>query len=863
MKMKSSKIIFVVLLLAAVAMMLAASPAKATPSSCPNANAIINPGNQTVPEASIVDGVSTPTVVILDGTNSNPKDNNTHITTNTCQWTSMSSPPIAIANSNSCTATFTAPEVGPSGASFDFRLTVTETQAGCTSITDTKTTTINITNVETNRPPVASATATPSVVNEGATVTLDGTASSDPDPGTTLTYAWTQTAGTSVTINNVSEATATFTAPAELYPNGETLTFQLTVSDGSLSGLTTVNVTVNSVNQPPTAVISPLCPLSVDEGASVTLDGSGSSDPDQSALLYQWSQVYGIPNADLTRVDLTASSITFTAPPLTSLLHTMTFGLTVTDNGGLLSSAECDIVVNDITPPSIECTGADQTIWYGDNVTVNCTASDVASGLADETLAGFALTTNVSAGTETDSASTNSKEVCDNANNCDYAGPYAFKVDKKAPTVICGTADAAWHATDQSVTCTVTDGGSGPASPTVTLSTNVPVGTETADASSDSKNAYDNVSNSAIAGPVTGFKIDKKAPSITASATKADATGYTGTWTNQSVTVHFVCNDGGSGVKSCGPDVTLSSDGVTTSVAGTAIDNVGNTAGATFGPVKIDKTPPTASASASPASNANGWNNTDVTVTFSGTDNLSGIASCTADVTLSSEGIGQSASGTCTDNAGNVSVPTTRSGINIDKTSPGIAWNGGPVDGGIYYWGFVPATPTCTATDALSGPDGCTVTGYSNSIGSQKLTATATDLAGNTTVETRSYTVNAWTLKGFYQPVDMPIPTMVYNTVKNGSTVPLKFEIFAGPTELTDIGAVKSLTYIQTSCQTGATTDDIEETLASTGGTVLRYDTTGGQFIYNWKTSGITGKCYRVTVTTGDDSSLIAYFKLK
>ena len=57
------------------------------------------------------------------------------------------------------------------------------------------------------------------------------------------------------------------------------------------------------------------------------------------------------------------------------------------------------------------------------------------------------------------------------------------------------------------------------------------------------------------------------------------------------------------------------------------------------------------------------------------------------------------------------------------------------------------------------------------------MTATATDNAGRTATATRSYTVNAWTTKGFYQPVDMD---GVYNTVKGGSTVPLKFELFAG-----------------------------------------------------------------------------------
>lgn len=101
----------------------------------------------------------------------------------------------------------------------------------------------------------------------------------------------------------------------------------------------------------------------------------------------------------------------------------------------------------------------------------------------------------------------------------------------------------------------------------------------------------------------------------------------------------------------------------------------------------------------------------------------------------------------------------------------------------------------------------------------------------------------------------------VYNIVTGGSTVPLKFEIFAGANELTDIAYIKSLTYAQTSCDANITTDEVETT--ATGGTSLRYDATAGQFVYNWKTPSTAGKCYRVTMTAIDGSTLMAYFKLK
>lgn len=131
-----------------------------------------------------------------------------------------------------------------------------------------------------------------------------------------------------------------------------------------------------------------------------------------------------------------------------------------------------------------------------------------------------------------------------------------------------------------------------------------------------------------------------------------------------------------------------------------------------------------------------------------------------------------------------------------------------------------------------------------------------TDPGGLSATDTTKVTILAWKLKGFYQPVDM---NGIYNIVKGGSTVPLKFEIFAGFTELTDVANIKSLTYAQTYCDTTAITDEIE-TIA-TGGTSLRY--ADGQFIYNWKTPKNAGRCYRVTMTTLDGLSLVAYFKLK
>ncbi|MEP6629153.1 MAG: PxKF domain-containing protein [Lapillicoccus sp.] len=177
-----------------------------------------------------------------------------------------------------------------------------------------------------------------------------------------------------------------------------------------------------------------------------------------------------------------------------------------------------------------------------------------------------------------------------------------------------------------------------------------------------------------------------------------------------------------------------------------------------------------------------------------------------------------------------------------------------------------PLTP-CTAT--VTGPllsTTATVT-YTDNVYTGTATATAIYPAGGNYLAgtgTGTFRVVGFTLKGYYQPVDMSTAdTTVWNTVKAGSTVPLKFEAFLpNGTEITTtttLGATFTTTGI--ACTTTAVTDDVEQT--STDATSLRYDPTSGQFIQNWKTPKGAPGCYRATTTTADHSQLTAYFILR
>ncbi len=96
-------------------------------------------------------------------------------------------------------------------------------------------------------PPAADAGPDQAAIEPWATVTLDGSGSTAVSPATITTYAWTQTAGTAVSLSSAVAVQPTFTAPAAI--TGSTLTFSLIVTDsnGASSAPDTVNVIVLGV----------------------------------------------------------------------------------------------------------------------------------------------------------------------------------------------------------------------------------------------------------------------------------------------------------------------------------------------------------------------------------------------------------------------------------------------------------------------------------------------------------------------------------------------------------------------------------------------------------------------------------------
>ncbi len=656
-------------------------------------------------------------------------------------------------------------------------------------------------------------------------------------------------------VATVSPSSVTFASCGDI----KTLTVTpVAAGTATISATQTSNTTDGTFNlTPATFTVNVTSPAPANTAPGISVAGvTGGASYDKGSVPAATCQVTDAEDGDST-FDATLSAIT--GDYASDGIGSQTASCSYTDDGGLTVSESETYSIVDAFAPVIGYTldpatpnGLDG--WYTSNVTLDWTVSEpqspnslVTTGCVNQNIAADQAATTYTCSATSAGGSAGEQSV-------------TIKRDGTAPTVsydsVSGTAgDNGWYRSDVDVTFTGADDLSGPVTATKTVTTTSNGTAVTV----DSPAFTDNAGNTTAAGAATSpaFKIDKNAPNAP-TASLNPAANPAG-WHNTDVTVTFSDNGdtGPSGVATCTANATVSADTGGQTVSGTCTDMAGNVSAATAVTVKLDKTAPTIGHTLDPAAaNGNGWFKTDVAVGFTCSDSGSGMDSCTGGTTLG-EGANQSVTGTATDVAGNTQSDTV-SGINIDKTAPSVNLSGAPT--GSYYFGSVPAAPTCNASDALSGLDGaCTVNGYSTAVGSHTVTATATDNAGNTTSDTSSYTVLAWTANGFYSPVDMG---GVLNTVKGGSTVPLKFELFAGPTELTSTSAVATFQTQKVTCGTSNGLEDAIE-VVSTGGTSLRYDTTGGQFIQNWKTPAGAGSCYKATMTSLDGSSISALFKTK
>ena len=297
-------------------------------------------GNQTVDERS---------TVILSGSGTDAESPILRYA-----WTQISGPQVQLSGSNypggmshSRQPYFTAPET-TSSATLQFRLTVKDSILQ--PATDTMTVTVRNIDSAPNRAPTASA-GPDQTVNEGTTVTLDGSGSSDPDAGDVLTYKWTQLQGPTVALSSTSAQSPAFQAP-DVKAGSVRLQFKLVVRDssGAPGHPDYAYVTVSDVPAPPTNR-APVARADVAQASGtdpITIDVLfNDSDPEGDALSI--SSVDAASTSGTVSISSDKSDLSFTAS--SGFSGTTTFTYVASDARGA-ASPPARVTVDVLRPPS-------------------------------------------------------------------------------------------------------------------------------------------------------------------------------------------------------------------------------------------------------------------------------------------------------------------------------------------------------------------------------------------------------------------------------------------------------------------------------------------------------------------------------
>lgn len=195
----------------------------------------------------------------------------------------------------------------------------------------------------TNKAPIAKAGVNQSIALPTDSVLLDGSTSTDPD-GTIIEWYWSKIAGPpSFIINNPAIA-----RPIVRNLQAGIYHFELLVKDDDgLSAKDTVQVTVtdpSQPNRPPVAYAGAdqtvLLPI-----ATVNLNGSGSSDPDNNIISYNWTKIAGPSSFNISNPLAVQTQV------VNLTIGTYEFELKVTDAGGLFDKDTIVVTVAQSLPP--------------------------------------------------------------------------------------------------------------------------------------------------------------------------------------------------------------------------------------------------------------------------------------------------------------------------------------------------------------------------------------------------------------------------------------------------------------------------------------------------------------------------------
>jgi hypothetical protein len=407
---------------------------------------------------------------------------------------------------------------------------------------------------------------------------------------------------------------------------------------------------------------------------------------------------------------------------------------TIADNAGNTKSATSPAISIDATAPNTSAVAPSG--WTATDQTVTLEPHDGLSGVKDTfyKLDGDSSKSGKSVAIAGNGTHTLEYWSVDSAGNEETHKTVEVKIDGSSPTISHTLAPAAngkgWHKSDVTVKFSCDDALSGIASCTPDH-----VVADEGEAQLVTGTATDNAGNTATDPAVVN--LDKTAPTVEGSVDRpANAAG----WYRGDVTVSFLADDGLSGIDTFSGPATLG-EGEDQSVTGTATDNAGNTGEDTVADIDIDKTAPSLSGAVTSGPNGAGWYKSDVTVRWTASDALSGLAAPAPDEsTITGEGDGLSASATVADKAGNETAETVGA-IKIDRTAPTttVVTTDLPASG----WYTADVNVTLHAADGLSGVartyykvDGGATQEYTDTFGhglngEHEITFWSVDKAGN------------------------------------------------------------------------------------------------------------------------------------
>jgi hypothetical protein len=191
-----------------------------------------------------------------------------------------------------------------------------------------------------NQPPTAIAGPDQVITLPTDSVSLDGRQSSDPD-GKISEWLWTKISGpASFTIIKPTDSTT----KVKVFVTG-TYQFELKVKDnGGLFTKDTVQVIVNDPTQPNR---SPIANAGPDQTITLpvnttTLDGNGSTDPDNNITSYTWVKISGPSSFNIANANVVQTQVTNLVQGIYQ------FELKVTDAGGLFAKDTMQVIVNDL-----------------------------------------------------------------------------------------------------------------------------------------------------------------------------------------------------------------------------------------------------------------------------------------------------------------------------------------------------------------------------------------------------------------------------------------------------------------------------------------------------------------------------------